>query len=79
MLHPGKDNGRLFLHVQIILYGFDPFDATGDFTRFINGHTGDKVDTLGRPAAQQGIVVVASVIDHDGSGIEMKLTSPPEI
>jgi hypothetical protein len=31
---------------------------------------------LGRPAAQQGIVVVASVIDHDGSGIEMKLTSP---
>ena len=36
-LRPGKDNGRLFLHVQIILYGFDPFDATGDFTRFING------------------------------------------
>jgi len=36
-LHPGKDNGRLFLHVQIILYGFDPFDATCDFTRFIDG------------------------------------------
>ena len=27
-----KDNGRLF-HDQIILYGFDPFDAAGDFTR----------------------------------------------
>ena len=35
-LRPGKDNGRLF-HVQIILYGFDPFDATRDFTRFIDG------------------------------------------
>ena len=36
-LRPGKDNGLLFLHVQVILYGFDPFDATRDFTRFING------------------------------------------
>ena len=35
-LRPGKDNGRLF-HVQIILYGFDPLDATRDFTRFIDG------------------------------------------
>ncbi|MCX5916762.1 MAG: hypothetical protein NTX30_08805, partial [Deltaproteobacteria bacterium] len=34
-LRPGKDNGLLFLHVQIILYRFDPFDAAGDFTRFI--------------------------------------------
>ena len=36
MLHPGKDNGRLF-HDQIILYGFDPFDAPCDLTRFIDG------------------------------------------
>jgi hypothetical protein len=36
MLHPGKDNGRLF-HDQIILYGFDPLDAPYDFTRFIHG------------------------------------------
>ena len=35
-LHPGKGHGRLF-HDQIILYGFNPFDATGDFTRFIDG------------------------------------------
>ena len=26
---------RLFFHVQIILYGFDALDASGDFTRFI--------------------------------------------
>jgi hypothetical protein len=39
-LHPGKDIGRLFLHVQIILYRFDPFDATHDFTRFIDGLLG---------------------------------------
>ena len=38
-LHPGKDNSRLF-HDQIILYGFDPLDATGDFTRFIDGLLG---------------------------------------
>ena len=36
MFHPGKDNGRLF-HDQIILYGFDPFDAPCDLTRFIDG------------------------------------------
>ena len=28
---------RLFFHVQIILYGFDALDASGDFTRFIDG------------------------------------------
>ncbi len=39
-LFPGKDLGLLFLHVQIILYGFDPFDAAGDFTRFIDGLLG---------------------------------------
>ena len=27
---------RLFFHVQIILYGFDALDASGDFTRFID-------------------------------------------
>ena len=31
-----KDRGRLF-HDQVILYGFDPVDATGDFNRFIDG------------------------------------------
>ena len=36
VLHPGKDNGRLF-HDQIILYGFDPFNAPCDFIRFIDG------------------------------------------
>ncbi len=36
-LFPGKNTRRLFLHVQIVLYGFDPFDATGDFPRFIDG------------------------------------------
>jgi hypothetical protein len=36
MFHPGKDNGRLF-HDQIILYGFDPFDAPCELTRFIHG------------------------------------------
>ena len=28
---------RLFFHVQVILYGFDALDASGDFTRFIDG------------------------------------------
>jgi len=36
VLHPGKDDGRLF-HDQIILYGFDSIDAHYDFTRFIDG------------------------------------------
>jgi hypothetical protein len=36
-LFPGKNTRRLFFYVQVILYGFDPFDATGDFTRFIDG------------------------------------------
>ena len=36
MVHQGKDNGRLF-DDQIILYGFDPFDALGNFNRFIGG------------------------------------------
>lgn len=36
MVHQGKDNGRLF-DDQIILYGFDPFDALGNFSRFIGG------------------------------------------
>ena len=35
-LRPGKDNDRLF-HDQIILYGFDPFNATCDLIRFIDG------------------------------------------
>jgi len=34
-LRPVKDNGRLF-HDQIILYGFNPFDATGYFNRCID-------------------------------------------
>ena len=42
MVSPGcgisrKDKDQLFLHNQIILYGFDPIDATGDFPRFIDG------------------------------------------
>ena len=36
MLHPEENDTRLFDN-QIILYGCDPFDATGDFTRFIDG------------------------------------------
>ena len=40
MLHPTENARRLFLHVQIILYGFDPFDASGDFTRFIDSLLG---------------------------------------
>ena len=36
MVHPGKDNGRLF-HDQIILYGGDPVDAACDLPRFIDG------------------------------------------
>ena len=36
-LFPGKNTRLLFLHVQIIFYGFDPFDATRDFPRFIDG------------------------------------------
>jgi hypothetical protein len=35
-LHPGENNARLF-HDQIILHGFDPFDAACDFPRFIDG------------------------------------------
>jgi hypothetical protein len=35
MLHPRRDNGRLF-HDQVSPYGFDPFDAMCDFTRFID-------------------------------------------
>jgi hypothetical protein len=34
-LHPGENNNRLF-HDQIIFYGFDPFDAACDLTRFID-------------------------------------------
>jgi len=40
VLHPGENTRRLFLHVQIILYRFDPFDASGDFARFIDGLLG---------------------------------------
>jgi hypothetical protein len=36
MLHPGENNARLF-HDQVILHGFDPFDATCDFPSFIDG------------------------------------------
>jgi hypothetical protein len=36
MFYPVKNDGRLF-HDQIILYGFDPFDAPYDLTRFIHG------------------------------------------
>jgi len=35
MLRPGENNARLF-HDQIILYGCDPFNATCDFSRFID-------------------------------------------
>ena len=35
-LFSGKNSRRLFLHVQIILYGFDPADATCDFNRLID-------------------------------------------
>jgi hypothetical protein len=28
---------RFFFHVQIILYGFDPLDASEDFNRLIDG------------------------------------------
>jgi hypothetical protein len=31
-----KDSGHLF-HDQVILYGFDPLDAPGDFNGFIDG------------------------------------------
>jgi hypothetical protein len=31
---------HLFFHVQIILYGFDPLDASGDITCSIDGHLG---------------------------------------
>jgi len=36
MVHPGKDNGRLF-DDQVVLYGCDPLDAPCDFPRFIDG------------------------------------------
>ena len=36
MLHSEEHTGRLF-HDQIILYGFDPVDATCDLARFIDG------------------------------------------
>ena len=39
-LFPGKNTRRLFLYTQIILYGFDPSDVTGDFNRFIDGLLG---------------------------------------
>ena len=39
-LFSGKNSRRLFLHVQTILYGFYPFDASGDFTRFIDSLLG---------------------------------------
>ena len=35
-LHRGKDNGQLF-HNQVILYGFDSWDALCELTRFIGG------------------------------------------
>jgi hypothetical protein len=61
LLHPGKDNGRLF-HDQIILYGFDPFDAAGDFTRFIDGLLGIN------EAAQLNDALVS--FDTDLEGLE---------
>jgi hypothetical protein len=39
-LHPAENTRPLFLHVQIILHRFDPFDAPCDFNRFINGLLG---------------------------------------
>ena len=37
--HPEENTRRLF-HDQIILHGSDPFDAAGDFSRFIHGILG---------------------------------------
>ena len=30
------DTRRLFFHVQIVLYGADPLDTSGDFTRSVD-------------------------------------------
>jgi len=51
------------------------FFLPDDFIKSVILHAGDEIDALGRPSAKQGIVVIPSIIDHDGSGIEMKLTS----
>ena len=58
-----------------ILRFWGTFFLPNDFVKSVILHAGDKIDTLGGPSAKQGIVVIASVIDHDGPGIEMKLTS----
>jgi len=36
-LIPDMSDRRRLFHDQIILYGFDTFDASGDFNRFIDG------------------------------------------
>jgi hypothetical protein len=36
MLHRGKEYGRLF-HDQVILYGFNSWDALCELTRFVDG------------------------------------------
>lgn len=36
LIHPGEDSGRL-LHLQVVLYGFDPFHASCDFPCFFDG------------------------------------------
>jgi hypothetical protein len=51
------------------------FFLPDDFVKSVILHTGDEIDALGCPSAKQGIVVIPSVIDHDGPGIEVKLTS----
>ena len=38
-------------------------------------HAGDKINAFGRPSAKQSIVIIPSVIDHNGPGVEMKLMS----
>jgi len=50
-----------------------------DFVKSVVLHPGDKIDVLVGPSAKESIVIVASVIDHDGPGVEMKLTGHLDI
>jgi hypothetical protein len=62
-----------FIFEDVTVLGDLPL--ANDFIQSIVLHAGDNLDPLGSPSAKQGVVVIPSVIDDDGSRIETKLTS----
>jgi len=46
-----------------------------DFIEGVVLHPGDKKDTLGGPLSKQGVIIIGSVIDDDGSRVKLQTLS----